>query len=317
MSDHPFHPAAEAFPLMGDADLKALADDIGANGQRVPILLWRGQVIDGRNRQLACKLAGVEPEYADWSDVLEAELPRVVESLNEHRRHLSQDWLARRRAERVGRVAEKRRGGKSLRTIADEENVSKSQVERDLANASTVPGGTVAPESGKVTGKDGKERPAGKPRPPSQARKPEACEGESEPTPLDAVGMPIPEGMRRAFAAADRIDEIVKLVRQAQKAVGQLAAEPGGEALRRRCELKESGGRQSFRLDRLHTAAHDLLSCKPHASACPHCHARHPGRVDRDCGCCLGAGWTTKDAWQAAPEDYRAAAELARVGGEP
>lgn len=81
------HPAAGLFPLMGEAELAALAADIRANGLRVPILVdGNGQVLDGRNRLAACEIAGVEPtfEAANGDDPL-----ALVVSLNVKRRNLN------------------------------------------------------------------------------------------------------------------------------------------------------------------------------------------------------------------------------------
>jgi len=55
------HPAANMFPMLAEADLAALAEDIRVNGQGEPVVIWDGQVLDGRNRLAACELAGVEP----------------------------------------------------------------------------------------------------------------------------------------------------------------------------------------------------------------------------------------------------------------
>jgi hypothetical protein len=57
------HPAAETFPLMGLAELKALGADIKANGLKVPIALLVGKndkpsLLDGRNRLDAVELIG-------------------------------------------------------------------------------------------------------------------------------------------------------------------------------------------------------------------------------------------------------------------
>ncbi|MBA8861767.1 N6-adenosine-specific RNA methylase IME4/ParB-like chromosome segregation protein Spo0J [Ochrobactrum anthropi] len=88
---YPSHPLADIFPMIAEADLKVLAADIAANGQVEPILLLEGKVLDGRNRQAACGMAGVKPIYAEFagSDPLS-----FVLSKNLHRRHLSESQRA-------------------------------------------------------------------------------------------------------------------------------------------------------------------------------------------------------------------------------
>lgn len=89
--NYEIHPAAEIFPMMGEADLHELAEDIREKGQREGITLdGDGYVIDGRNRLKACEIAGVEPWFDDTHD-FENEAERVdwVLSKNLHRRHLS------------------------------------------------------------------------------------------------------------------------------------------------------------------------------------------------------------------------------------
>jgi hypothetical protein len=56
----PVHPAAEWFPLMNEASLQALADDLKQNGQRDRCLLLDGKLLDGRNRFLACAMVGIK-----------------------------------------------------------------------------------------------------------------------------------------------------------------------------------------------------------------------------------------------------------------
>jgi hypothetical protein len=51
--------------MLSDEALADLAEDIRANGQRVPILLdQEGRLLDGRNRLRACGMAGVAPRFA-------------------------------------------------------------------------------------------------------------------------------------------------------------------------------------------------------------------------------------------------------------
>src|SRR6202049_1246409 len=72
---HRVHPFANVFPLMiGGSGLKALGrvglsvlvEDIKANGLREKITTLDGAILDGRNRWLACRLAGVPPEFEPW-----------------------------------------------------------------------------------------------------------------------------------------------------------------------------------------------------------------------------------------------------------
>lgn len=88
---YPAHPLADIFPMIPETDLKVLASDIAANGQVDPILLLEGKVLDGRNRQAACKLAGIEPLYTDFGG---ADPVSFVLSKNLHRRHLSESQRA-------------------------------------------------------------------------------------------------------------------------------------------------------------------------------------------------------------------------------
>lgn len=84
----PIHPAADLFPMLPASELQALADDIRVNGQREPVILWDGQVLDGRNRLAACDLAGVDP-LTRTIDVCPDPVAFVL-SLNLHRRHLDE-----------------------------------------------------------------------------------------------------------------------------------------------------------------------------------------------------------------------------------
>jgi len=60
------HPAADLFPMLDDARLTELAEDIKARGLLDPIVLHDGMILDGRNRDGACEKAGVAPRYVEW-----------------------------------------------------------------------------------------------------------------------------------------------------------------------------------------------------------------------------------------------------------
>jgi hypothetical protein len=85
------HPYADLFPLMGDAELRQLADDIAANGQREPIYLVGELILDGRNRFRACELARVKPRFEQYAG---DDLLGFVVSKNLHRRHMNESQRA-------------------------------------------------------------------------------------------------------------------------------------------------------------------------------------------------------------------------------
>jgi hypothetical protein len=66
MKKYPLHPACQLFPQLGDGELHELADDIKAHGLLNDIVLYDGQILDGRNRYLACGIARVEPTFVEW-----------------------------------------------------------------------------------------------------------------------------------------------------------------------------------------------------------------------------------------------------------
>lgn len=115
------HEFADVFPMLPDAELKELSDDIKAHGLRHPILTFEEKILDGRNRFAACKLAKVEPEFTTFNGSREAALARVV-SENIRRRHLdeSQRAMASERLSKIGIL--------SRTEAAEVLNVSKSSV---------------------------------------------------------------------------------------------------------------------------------------------------------------------------------------------
>ncbi|WP_321944559.1 ParB/RepB/Spo0J family partition protein [Burkholderia cenocepacia] len=86
MTDLQLHPLCTLFPRLEGAEFDALKTDIAANGQREPIVVHDGMVLDGGNRYRACIEAGVEPLTVPFSG---RDAFAFVLSANLHRRHLS------------------------------------------------------------------------------------------------------------------------------------------------------------------------------------------------------------------------------------
>lgn len=111
------HPYAALFPMLCDAELKQLADDIRKNGLEEPGMLYEGKILDGRNRARACELADVQME---WCDASMSEHPEDFDALafvlsrNLHRRHLNES----QRATVAAKVANLKEGRPSAETSA-------------------------------------------------------------------------------------------------------------------------------------------------------------------------------------------------------
>lgn len=73
---------------MTEGEFSALVEDIKQHGQKEPVLLFEGLVVDGRHRWSACAALGIEPECTEWDGDEEALIRHII-STNLHRRHLS------------------------------------------------------------------------------------------------------------------------------------------------------------------------------------------------------------------------------------
>jgi hypothetical protein len=126
MSDLKSHPLAEIFPRLDGADLKALADDIRKNGLRQAIVTYKGELLDGRNRLAACKIAGVEPRFKEFAG--DDPLGYVI-SLNLTRRHMN----ASQRATVAAKIANMRQGARTdLQPSANWPEVSQTKAAKML-----------------------------------------------------------------------------------------------------------------------------------------------------------------------------------------
>jgi hypothetical protein len=144
------HPAAEIDPLMSEAELRALGEDIKKNGLQSPVTIYDDQLLDGRNRLDGMESAGIaltefwegmQGEEGMWVIALEdadieSKGPIVIQydrgqidpwayvaSANHHRRHLSPED----KRDRIAALL-KAQPEKSNRTIAKETKVDHKTV---------------------------------------------------------------------------------------------------------------------------------------------------------------------------------------------
>lgn len=164
-------------------------------------------VIDGKHRLLFAKELGWplgELPFETLRDLTYQQKAALARSLNYDRRQLPAEAVRARAEGRRERVQRKREEGKSTRQIAEEVGISQPQVRRDLkagespvspavsahpeaAGPTQAPtaNGTPAPET--VTGKDGKQYPASRPKPPPEPvpEPPPTAEPDEEPEALE------------------------------------------------------------------------------------------------------------------------------------
>lgn len=178
----PIHPAADLFPLMSEAELKELAEDIKAHGLNTDIIIWSDEddedeteyLLDGRNRLDALALAGLLsvdedgwlhiPDEHGWPQnvprrYVEGDPYALAVSYNLHRRHLTAE-------QKRGVIAAvlKAAPEKSNRQIAeqlrvDHKTVASVRAEREATGD--------LPQLKRTVGKDGKSRTSNQPKEPA------------------------------------------------------------------------------------------------------------------------------------------------------
>ena len=90
----PHHPIAELFPRLAEKEMAELAEDIAANGQREPGVVWNGKLLDGLSREHACKLKDVPFKVVTRDFASESDAVAFVVSANIRRRHLDESQRA-------------------------------------------------------------------------------------------------------------------------------------------------------------------------------------------------------------------------------
>ena len=122
--EYPISPLAMLFPALSEAQFEGLATSIQERGLLDEITIWRGQIIDGRHRYLACIRAGVEPRFKHLAD--DSDPVQYVLDKNAERRDLDPS----RRAIVAYRLSSMSRPGRPANSQDDEPQVT--QVEAAL-----------------------------------------------------------------------------------------------------------------------------------------------------------------------------------------
>lgn len=88
-----YHPVCRIVPAMTPEEQDRLTEAIRRDGRlRVPIVMHKGMLVDGRHRLAGCVLAGVEPRFEEWDGI--GSLAEFVKAQNLERRHLTVSQLS-------------------------------------------------------------------------------------------------------------------------------------------------------------------------------------------------------------------------------
>jgi len=130
----PIHEAADCFPMIPDAELAELAEDIKTNGLHHPIVYGMDEnnepiLIDGRNRRAACKLAEIPESEVNSVLYKGSDIPGFILSENINRRHMTKSQQAISVAKMYPETQKGGRGHKSvLNTEFSPEYLSKARL---------------------------------------------------------------------------------------------------------------------------------------------------------------------------------------------
>lgn len=213
------HPLSAAFPGMSADDFQALKDDIEVNGQREPVIVHEGMVLDGWHRYQACVQLGLTPTQFTFN--AGDDPVAFVLSQNLHRRHLT----ASQRAAAVVACSEWAPAGKPRNPepgsgLATEAAMAKvaGTSDRTIRQAKVAhkAGLTDAVKEGALTVKEAARVAVGK---PPVAPKPEPV----SPPPADD-GPSAEELAASARAAADELNELRALALADDKLAAALAS---------------------------------------------------------------------------------------------
>jgi hypothetical protein len=223
-----------------------------------------------------------------------------VEVMNDRRRHEDAETTRKRAEARRQRVAELRRQGQSLPAIAAREDVSVAQVQRDLDKVgSTLPGGKVEPQSGQVTGRDGRKRGgstkkskrAGSKKNTNSSRPREKDNTDAAGVLQDARDGPVPPGLVAVFNKVKAFRGIVQELTRINQDLVLLKQSPAGACLR--LDLAQTDLKNLKR-----TVHFDTPYC-----VCPVCQGVAKARK-ANCPC-KQRGWLIEEAYKNLSTEFR------------
>lgn len=291
------HRYAELFPIMGPAELDSLAADIKQFGQRAPITLLGGQILDGRNRFLACQKNGMTPKTREFTgeDPLE-----FVISVNLHRRHLTESQRAMIAAGIAnlphGRAEKKKEANLPLTPPSTEKNVEKSAATKPPTIAQAAAKLSVSPRlvrEAKTVLSDKREAAAvvnGSKTVHAAAKAVRAKKEEKE-VHRDETGYAIPDSALPLWNRRQEVKDILRAISTARAALkGVMEARKEGEE-----DMLFASANINGAWGKLSDAWTTVGMALPYA-VCPTCQGRAPD----NCLLCKGRAFISKHIYDCA-----------------
>jgi hypothetical protein len=136
-NQYKIHSLANLVPMATELELQALIQDIQENGQREDALLYKGEIVDGRNRQKACQKLGMDLKVREIDETMtELDIVKLVKSMST-RRNLSNTQLAMSAVNEINLTKDIHSTGQKLIKLTSEIAakkwaVSKRMVERAM-----------------------------------------------------------------------------------------------------------------------------------------------------------------------------------------
>jgi ParB-like chromosome segregation protein Spo0J len=181
------HPVCADYADFTEAEAVAMRESLRKLGLLNSIVLWRGQIVDGRHRQMFCRELGIDLRYDDLTARCPTEeaMRSYVAALNEHRRSRTTPLTIEEKRAKVD-AALKADPGRSDQAIAEETGTSVPFVgkRRKKLSKGGVNVNTPLTQRRSRKGKlgQGQHRPSPSPEPePGQQPEPEASQPQAEP----------------------------------------------------------------------------------------------------------------------------------------
>jgi hypothetical protein len=291
-----YHELANQWPLMEKGEYAAFEAGVKKVGKiNNACVLLNGKILDGRNRQRAAQNLKLPLPVRDFDPEIDGTPEQFVISMNDDRRHESQEAIIVRREARIQLVIDKKKEGKSNRAIADEVGVSEKQVRKDLkkSGADRSAPEKSEPSNGKVKGKDGKIYNSHK----TEKEKKAAAEQDNPPEEvqheelLDQNGDKLPAQAVAAFEFVKELNQLVRDLKSIRVRIGRLDKSPIAAHLH-----------VSTVKSQLNNAIKNLEGCRP-SYVCPYCSGQN-----EKCDACHGGGWVTECQYEQRPEAQEAEA---------